>query len=219
MLRSVGNQFRTAQNPNSYGVTQVSLGDITGPVAGTTYASYTTGATLIDPGGLQPPALARWKIVSYSIRAGLIAVSAPGSGSASGVQGKLSKILAGLTNQPTTNGQLGGAFPWSQALNLPQDTSLVGDLWDPAVHDMPPITKGTGLLGGQVPMQIALAQVLPTPLPVTAGGQVNVGLWLEPMLLQNLVMAVIGAEFIINYDDGLPEPAPGGGGGMRPPAP
>lgn len=221
MIRRTGGQFRAVTYE---GIAGVCCGDNTGSGAGSTYATWTTGATLIDSGGLQPPALARWKVLAVSIQAGLYCLIFPGSGSAAGYWGTLSPIRAGIVPQPPTTGALGGAVPFNQPMAAePADQSLVGPLWDPAVNPMCPIINaGVGGSGqpaaGVQPLPISTSLVLPQPLEVTSGGQVNVGIWLHPMRLKSTLFLVMNGQFAITYDDGASEPQPSYGG-MRPPAP
>lgn len=158
---------------------------------------WTTGAALVDTVTLPMRGIgSTWRVYSVSFSASLLMV-VPNQQTAAGpvqVYGKLAPLRGGVSLQgPQTQGQ--GSIPWvflSQSL-LPRDSSLIGSLWDPSSDPLPPMyyDNQTPLAPTQM-LDIAGGVTPPMPLDVPAGGNLYVGMWLEPALLACQVVGGIG---------------------------
>lgn len=173
----------------------------------------TPGAYLITTMPLQPPSLTAWSITTIAVQ-GLLTMLEEDGGAPQSWCGQLGRIVAGLTEQGPTTGS-GVVFtvsaPWNAGNQPAFDPTLIGSLWDPAVDPMPPWTHY------QVPtpstvMYLPVTCVITPPQPVklTAGAQINIGVWIQPsiMLTQSGVsgdagLSLFNGSYTVNYDDGL----------------
>ena len=181
------------------------------PVGGVPGAGWSTGQQLIDTVGLQPQATEHWKIVGYAINTKLVFASG-------GVQipfGKLGKIKAGLAIPLPATSTI-SSVPGVPFVALPQDSTLVSDLYDPDTDPFPPTWTGAARVAGTPPtplLNLATTVTLPQPLDLTQlaapYSQITVGIWTLPSLWGSLIaqtffpgLALFNSQFTVYYDDG-----------------
>lgn len=125
--------------------------------------------------------------------------------------GKWGKVKTGLVlNAGPSRTTSGGTAPWvNPVLPLPQDPTLVTDLWDPARDELPPVFQPP--IGNTSPAQLLpiSAVIIPSvPIALPGGQQISLGIWLEPFLMGcitgviQISMNVLWATYNIVYDDG-----------------
>lgn len=141
-----------------------------------------------------------FSVLSFTVSGLLSMLMAGGAGFN---YGKLPKVIAGISTdaQPTQGNQVPYVF---QALPLPSDLSLVGELWNPASDPLPGAGAGP-------PLPVSVSVTLATPLPVAAAPNLAIGLWLQPALVSRPSGSVNPAfQFILTagtwsivYDDGV----------------
>lgn len=162
------------------------------------------GCSLIDAVSVSPGQSQHWSLLSVAFQVNLgLVVSGP-------TFGLLGKVIAGLLppNQPpiTTSGT---QAPFVQPMiPLPNDTSLLQTIWDPAIDPAPPqFTAFPTTIQALLPCSTVVS--LPEPIELVPGEQLSIGLWSLPEILGNNgtgSTAGIFAQFssyAITYDDGL----------------
>jgi hypothetical protein len=173
----------------------------------TLYASrWSPGATIITGIPLSPTHSQVWDVLSIAITGYIVYNQSHGSHF-----GKLGKLVGGLLLNPASPPQVPATSPM---LPLPDDASLVFDLWNPDANPMPPsISNPVGSLPGFG--GLPFSGVLSLPTPIEARGDdlptLAVGMWLQPMLLgrattegfigTTFTIVVSGAKVAVTYDD------------------
>jgi hypothetical protein len=198
MIRRSSGQFRTILTSN------VSLQD------SKQAPGWTTGGTLIDGINLQPLPSERWTILAYSVRGQLTMTYFPLGFVTNYVPfGKFGKIKTSLVMDTDFTGPTGSVNNPQvvPALPLPQDSSLVADLWDPALNELPPAQNSA--VQGTVGEPLSVSVLLPTPRPIQQGSRFGIGLWMLPSLLTSIpnnanfpCLMFWGAGYSIIYEDG-----------------
>jgi hypothetical protein len=205
--RSIPVYFQTFQGSSA----NISLDDLatSGATGGAAWTSQRTpGATIIDTNSvITPTQQQRWTLtnVSFTGYLGFLNGFSP-------AYGKLGKIVAGLLLENAQRYQ--NPTPWiTPMLPLPPDSSLTADLWNPENDPMPPV-MGEPIPSQQPPLSSLLSVTTviapPFPIPFTPGGNLGVGMWMLPSLIGFSVAAsyvagliMFGANYVINYDDGM----------------
>lgn len=194
--------------------------------------SFTLGGGLLDASNLQPPLLTNWAVQSVSVSAGVFLYKNPTTvGIAAGhTYGRLGRILTGIQvygnpslSSHTSNPNFPSPVPGQLGMPaLPQDPSLITELWDPVSDPLPPSTPFVfqDISGPQSPPAPALLPVLgivnlPQPLLLSSIGALLLGLWITPSLLgcgtnayPCVQVGVANALYTINCDDGHGSVAP-----------
>lgn len=170
----------------------------------TLYSSlWSPGCCIIAGVPLSPISPQVWKVLSVAVTGYLVYSQSNGSHF-----GKLGKLVGGLLiNPPVSDVQR-----TSPMLPLPDDASLIFNLWDG--EPMPPnINNPTNQLPGFGGLPFSGTLSLPTPLELRGGDLVtlSVGMWLLPMLLgrratggvtgTTFTITVSGAKVVVTYDD------------------
>lgn len=217
MIRRIAGTFRTINK-------RVNLRDnLMADTAVANQAQYTKGSTQLDTlAPLFPPSAEDCEAITFSVSA-RVCLEIDGSIviNNSPLFGRLGKIVTGLTMTGNATGTPLNPGSIDGVRQLPNDLSLVGDLWNPANDPLPPsYERGQGgqapdnTVGGFVPpgLQIGLTQTLPERVPMFQGSNALMGIWLLPSLIvaaptappqppgANLV--VLDATYSVTYDDG-----------------
>lgn len=170
---------------------------------GTPYnAVYTQGSQQVDNVQLTPSLTQNWKLLGLSVTAyiGLF------YGAAGGIPlyGRLGKLHAALLPQGTPQTP-GGPVPYAA---LPPDNLIL--LWDGSNDTAPrQVSSGSSPIPQSTLQAVSGDIQLPVPIPINAGQQVAVGLYLEPSLIgtPSATVAIVGlgvfeSTYVVNYDDG-----------------
>lgn len=212
MIQNEFAAFRTSPTGIA-GFQGVNFLDVPNQSNSTNWADWSNGAYLQDPLNLQPPVGAAWKVVGLSVKANLCLFGIiPGLGSSQpGSYGELGKLRASII--PKGGRETGVAIPGPVLVQnqiaeypviLPQDTSYMFDVWDPATARTPPITNQSILAGGTAPtlLPVSAAWQATAPILVQSSVPMFIGLYIEPMLT-NVVLSVWNASYTLYYDDGI----------------
>lgn len=195
-VRTLPGTFRTL---TTSGVA-INLRDVVSWGASTFQSIRSGGSTLIDTLPLTPTQQQKWTLIAVSIQAGVVFQSADSS------FGKLGKLVAGLVpSGADTPGNFSGLS--APLLPLPDDSSLIATLWDPAADPMPPVQPLNANPPAQLNVQTQISP--PVPRPLVSGDNMGIGLW----LLRSIIggnnssagvtgLAVVGAKYTVIYDDG-----------------
>jgi hypothetical protein len=107
---------------------------------------------------------------------------------------RLGKLYGGLLkNSGAGIGE--GAFT-----QMPPDRTMIELLWD-GRNDPPwPQALNANPSFGTQSLQV-FKESLPQPVEIDTGDTLEVGLWLTPMLGQNVGVWIVGAQYSILYDD------------------
>lgn len=206
MIHRVGGAFRSAPLGPPPGFNAWDLVALNPPTTAPA-SSWTAGAGIVDTVQVRTPTTSPWDLLAFTVQAAL--VLADTNFTFIPYFGKLGRVIAGVTNGLPTNSGTTGFYQLSLP-PLPQDASLQASLWDPAVDPLPPIVRNA--VPAQPPvLEVTAAQNLQQPLAVPAGGQINLGIWVLPSLLNTntignngtpcLSMTVCNAEYVVIYDD------------------
>lgn len=96
---------------------------------------------------------------------------------------------------------------------LPNDTSLLSELWNPAVNELPPIASAINSNiqpSDCLPINASVSP--PVPLDLIPGEIPTVGIWVEPFIIgcnefglgdAELNMVLFWPSYLMNYDDGM----------------
>lgn len=219
MIRRAQNTFRSSTTGNG-------LNTFDSP-SNINFSSWSLGQQLIDALQIAPQAQESWSIIGYAITAQLLMVGPSQNGvSFQAPFGKLGKIKAGIAIpiQPTQF-YAGGSLASTGFQQLPDDPTLVSDLWDPDVNSLPPIQSG--VLGGNTTpllssmLSVSTANNLPQPINLTnlsiPSYALTIGLWMLPSLfgcavagaVNGMSFSVWNAKYTVYYDDGEPNPRSG----------
>lgn len=225
MKRSISGTFPTATSS-----LLANLGDLADASGIPFNALRTAGNCAIIQPTLEGPAPnQKWTLLSVSIQAGLVFVTGEGRTSinasedtpSGGVLGNIQAfLLPGESNQSVSPTGRPGTFYQPFTINPlltigvspppPFDETLAADLWDFTSSQMPPsqqVADGTELL------PISASIVPPFPLGMLPGNPPLIGIYMKPSLLQWYSLpnpgmqhykglAIFGATYIVNYDDG-----------------
>jgi len=178
-------------------------------------AQWTLGKTATRDAVLGGPYIEQhWQLISVSVQMYLRWIH-DSSVAPYAMFGKLGRILTGLSVDQVMSTQADDQYLTTVA-ELPTDTSLVTDLWNPVNDPMPPIGySGGGGVSLQTPYNaLAMTAQISPPNPIDLFEGVNpvVGIWMMPSLLgvnpaaplaNGVGLDVAAAKFTINYEDGL----------------
>lgn len=181
----------------------------------TPWAGWSQGASLTLPlqdGG--PSVSQKWSLLSVSVQ-GYLVLAQPGVP----LGGKFGKIIASLVMEspPPYTGAGGIPVPYVKPVQqIPNDSSLTVDLWDPANDALPPTLIGSSPtlsgnnsgIGGSLAISNSISP--PVPLELNPGEPPSLQISMLPSILaaQQQVGFVFGlamyyGTYTINYDDGL----------------
>lgn len=180
---------RRIQQPFRYSSTllpqaKVNLFDNTG--AGT---GWSTGAALVDNfPSLQEQPTGGWSLIGVAVNAQLaLADTGVAFGGSKSFFGKFGVLRAGIIiPSPGITGTASQPASFDPTrVALPQDSSLIDSLWDPAVDSLPPVFNPSGAPATTLPVTTTI--LLPTPIDfsqyVDASTVGAIGLWLAPSLI------------------------------------
>lgn len=179
-------------------------------------AGWTLGKTVTRAAILGGPAIEQhWQLINVSIQGYLRWVSDTTTNQNDVCFGKLGRIFTALSMDQVMSTQADDQYLTAVA-ELPTDTSLMIDLWNPDNDPMPPtaFSSSGGISGFTPPTALAMSATIspPNPLDLFSGVNPVVGIWMLPSLLglypadpspNGIGLDVIAAKFTINYDDGL----------------
>lgn len=216
MIRRTSGAFRGLGTNVS---TKVNFLDLAynGPVV-RSYSQYTAGTTILDRlSPVFPPTVEKCDLLSFSVNAKLnLFVSEISQQAVDSPYGRFGKIIAGLTQvgAPTSGIYLGNNVPWTQKLQqLPDDLTLVNELWNPANDPLPPQIVGFSGPDYAQGLQLSLTHTLPNPIPLFQGTEILIGIWVLPSLQRCAQLAgdipltyIFGwsATYSLIYDDNAP---------------
>lgn len=166
---------------------------------------WTEGASLIDTVTVQPPMTQIWSVTDWIIQfQGFIERSQP----ASQCFGALGKLIGGLVvGSAVQTGN--GVVPWNNPMGaLPNNLAGVALMWDGQTD--PPFPDNTNDPGPQYPT--VFANNLATPINLSVGDQLAIGMWLTSGLTTNIITLIQQASWTVIYDDGQ-QPVAGWGSG------
>lgn len=164
------------------------LADVTG-----VQNDYTSGQTVVSPVTSNPTLLERWVVLGWSMRV-RVAVFTPAGSPAPPYWARFGKLWGGFMPSASIQNQGAVAFP--------PDMSTFTVLWDgqfpiPVFSGSPatPTTPAFGL--------VALTYMLPSPIPLRPGAQIQMGLVMTPTLSSgSITLAVRECIYSIIYDNG-----------------
>jgi hypothetical protein len=162
----------------------------------------TLGATIIDLLTLPGQAYKPWKVIGFSVTAGIRYIQ-DGPAGAIRQYGRLGQILVGLAVETPTWTQ--GAAPsqcWvNPMLELPVDSTVLTPLFDPSVNDMPPVVFSNNVIS-QPAAPLSVVNILPQPIDLTDYASAGMGIWIKPGLIPcSQGLAIFNAKWSLIYDD------------------
>lgn len=179
-------EFPTLPPTNSvYGDT------IAGPTTG-----FTTGLTRVVPLQLQPTLVERWQIIGYSVRIRLgLAFFLP-SGQ---IWGRLGQLWTGLVTD--------SSLTPANVATFPSDLSTFVKVWDGQNDDIREVNLNELNAGTANPLGytlIAQTFMLPQPIEIRSGSQIQMALVLTPSMITTLTAAelvILRASYSVIYND------------------
>lgn len=160
-------------------------------LAGST--TYTPGATRTDPLHLQPTLVETWSIVGFTVRVRLALMASTNVGQ---VWGRLGTLWAGLITD--------SSLPSQQLAGFPTDLSTMTAIWDGKQDEVRTVPLAVPVNPLDCSL-IAATFMLPQPISVRSGSQLQMGLVLTPSMLTcaagTLGLLVLSCSYSVIYND------------------
>jgi hypothetical protein len=183
----IGAAFRSQQSP----LGSPSIVNLNDPASSS--VAWSSGATVIEQIAVQPPLGEIWSVLGWAITMRAFMLTG------SNAYGKLGRIVGGIVHMqptPTDPAKNGGAWVNPQ-LAFPNNSTGLNVIWDgqtdPALRSIySPYPSSTELQG---------ELMLPVPIELYPGDDIQIGLWITPSLAQNVQIAVAYANYTVTFDD------------------